>query len=321
MVESTTNHPFEIREMTQNNTISSLANTTSNQLVNIKGQLTKLFGSKKVFTRSGSVTKQEGLISDATGTIKVVFWEDFVNAAKESMTYAFKQFIYKNDQYGIYIATSKSAPSSLEETEQIKEPLAKPTIGQEILTNKELLVDLLGVSSATQYSSCCSCKKKLQTQKNSLTAHCASCNLTQKIKHCSSKTANNLVISSTLLLSTTLCSSQQPNVLFWTPWKPLQPRILSTNYLEELINSKLCMTLYKRKLLNLHKPTSVLELLPHVLNFLYIRYIIVLQITTINQNLITLYLCNFRLPFRKVVNVAIAPIKLEFVLFGKSSVS
>ena len=185
IVKSITNHPFEIREMTQNNTISSFANTTSNQLVNIKGQLTKLFGSKKVFTRSGSVTKQEGLISDATGTIKVVFWEDFVNAAKESMTYAFKQFIYKNDQYGIYIATSKSAPSSLGETEPIKEPLAKPTIGQEILTNKELLVDLLGVSSATQYSSCCSCKKKLQTQKNSLTAHCTSCNLTQKIKHCS----------------------------------------------------------------------------------------------------------------------------------------
>lgn len=82
MVEARTNHPFEIREMTQNNTISSLANTTSNQLVNIKGQLTKLFGSKKVFTRSGSVTKQEGLISVRNGNDQSRFLGGFCQRSK-----------------------------------------------------------------------------------------------------------------------------------------------------------------------------------------------------------------------------------------------
>jgi hypothetical protein len=72
---------------------------------------------------------------DATGTIKVTFWGTFVDEAQKVNTYNFKQFIYKNDNFGIYITTSSSL-STLEETEAFEGPLAKPDISKEALTNK-----------------------------------------------------------------------------------------------------------------------------------------------------------------------------------------
>ncbi len=98
-------------------------------------------------SKSGqALFKQDGLVSDPTGTIKVTFWGNFIDEAQKGKTYNFKQFVYKNDNYGIYLTTSTSV-SILEEGEPFQQPLAKPEIDSKILANKELIVSLLGVSS------------------------------------------------------------------------------------------------------------------------------------------------------------------------------
>jgi hypothetical protein len=70
IVETSSALPFERRDLSQDTTISSLSNVSSSQQVTIKGHLTDLFGSKKILSRSGQeLIKQDGLVSDATGTI------------------------------------------------------------------------------------------------------------------------------------------------------------------------------------------------------------------------------------------------------------
>lgn len=97
--------PFGPTDMEGDKTVVSLRNVCPNQTVTLRGKLTKLYGLKKL--PSCNLTKQEGLVTDSTGSIKVVFWESFVDMAQEGKSYDFKNFTYKNDNYGIYISTAK----------------------------------------------------------------------------------------------------------------------------------------------------------------------------------------------------------------------
>ncbi len=198
VVEPAPPHPFERHDINQTTTISSLTNVTSGQQVTIKGHLTELFGSRKIFSKSGEThIKQDGLVSDATGTIKVTFWGDFVDIAEKGQTYNYKQFVYKNDNFGIYITTSSNA-STLEQTDSLTEPLAKPNIDEEILTTKELTVNLLGISSASHYLSCSKCRRKIEeTEDDDLFVFCSPCNLTQKVGFCTKQWVVKFFLQST----------------------------------------------------------------------------------------------------------------------------
>ena len=90
--------PFEPAKLQSDNTVASLTTVCHNQTVTINGKLVKLYGSKRVPTNN--LTKQEGLLTDTTGTIKVVFWEAFVNMGEEGKSYKFEKFVYKDDRFG-----------------------------------------------------------------------------------------------------------------------------------------------------------------------------------------------------------------------------
>ena len=59
-----------------------------------------------------ALIKQDGLVSDPTSTIKVTFLGNFVDQAQKGKTYNFKQFVYKNDNYGIYLTTTTSVSTN-----------------------------------------------------------------------------------------------------------------------------------------------------------------------------------------------------------------
>lgn len=63
--------------------------------------------------------------------------------------------------------------------DDLQGPFAESTIDEKELGNKEVHVSLLRISSADNYLSCCSCKKRIEAQGN--IAECSNCNLTQKI--------------------------------------------------------------------------------------------------------------------------------------------
>ena len=64
------------------------------------------------------LTKQEGVIVDTTGSIKVVFWESFIDNCEEGKTYEYKNFSYKVDKYGIYISSTKEG-SAIREVDDL----------------------------------------------------------------------------------------------------------------------------------------------------------------------------------------------------------
>ena len=89
-------------------------------MVTINSKSVKLHGSKKVPTNN--LEKQEGLLTDTTGTINVVFWGHFVDMGKEGKTYKFENFVYKDDRFGRCIGTAREG-SSLVEIDDMKDAL------------------------------------------------------------------------------------------------------------------------------------------------------------------------------------------------------
>ena len=83
IVETSPSLSFKRCELTQDAmTISLLGSISSGQHVPIKAYLTDLFGLKRFMSKSGqALIKQDGLVSDPTSTLKVTFWENFVDQA------------------------------------------------------------------------------------------------------------------------------------------------------------------------------------------------------------------------------------------------
>lgn len=116
-------------------------------MVTINGKLVKLYGSKKVPTNN--LTKQEGLLTDTTGTIKVVFcnWEYFVDMGEAGKTYKFENFVYKDDRFGRYIGTAREG-SSLVEIDDMKDAL-EPKVDEPDLAKKNAVVKSAVCTSIT----------------------------------------------------------------------------------------------------------------------------------------------------------------------------
>lgn len=77
-----------------------------------------------------------------------------------------------------YISAPQKRAPSIDQIDDIQGKLA-PVIDECDLANKEMKVNVVGVSSAHKYQCCCSCKKKIEGGENAVT--CPSCNMTQKV--------------------------------------------------------------------------------------------------------------------------------------------
>ena len=67
--------------------ISLISNLVSEQLITIKAKVLKVSGEKIQATRFGRLRKQNIIVADPTGYIKLVLWSDFVNTLDVSHTY------------------------------------------------------------------------------------------------------------------------------------------------------------------------------------------------------------------------------------------
>ena len=168
---------FKAADLDSGNTVASLTTICHNQTVTINAKLIKLYGSKRVPTNN--LTKQEGLLTDNTGTIKVVFWESFVNMGEEGKSYEFTNFVYKDDRFGRYIGSAREG-SSLVEIDDIKDAL-DPKVDEPDLAKKDAVMMIIGISSVQKYHSCTGCKKKIENfDETKVAVTCTACNLFQK---------------------------------------------------------------------------------------------------------------------------------------------
>ena len=154
----TENLQFEPAKLESGNTVASLTTVCHNQMATINGKLVKLYGSKKVSTNN--LTKQEGLLTDTTGTIKVVFWEHFVDMGKEGKTYKFENFVYKDDRFGRYVGTAREG-ASLVEINDMKDALDQK-VDEPDLAKKNAVVSIIGISSVRSITVVLAVRRKLK---------------------------------------------------------------------------------------------------------------------------------------------------------------
>ena len=76
-----------MRDTQDPSSISSLSDVAPNQLVTIKANLFQLPGTKTIIMDdSKQLTKQEGVMVDQTGHMKLVLWAEYTGQFKEKKT-------------------------------------------------------------------------------------------------------------------------------------------------------------------------------------------------------------------------------------------
>ena len=159
---TTPDAPFSFAPLKIDIAIQDLRSVTPNRIITVKGKLTKLCKAKQIPGKT--FTKQEGLVADTTGSVKIVLWETFVGTCNEGESYKFSNFVYKQDNYGTYIASTRQL-CKVQKIEDIVDAVKESMVDLEM---KEKTAKVIGVSSALKYLSCCACKKKIDSENNDM---------------------------------------------------------------------------------------------------------------------------------------------------------
>lgn len=174
---------FEYQSLEDIISIASLSKVAPQQLVPIKGYVAHLSATKTVILQGSPVKKQEGYIADPTGYIKIVFWGNHTDAVEPHSTYFFDKLRLKAQRSERYLNTPKNEEEcTITSAEPFQETL--PVIDN-ISTVKEIIGDIIGVTSINKYLSCSACSKKV-TVKGKV-AICEQCKMMQKTGACKSQ--------------------------------------------------------------------------------------------------------------------------------------
>lgn len=134
------------------------------QLINVKATVRQLSGSKVISTTAGArLNKQEAVLADPFGSIKIILWEGFVDTIETGKTYLFKDIRLKKDNYNnvIYVNTAMTGTQITEET-----PFDQPLAGESddiqltILSTTEITAHIIATINC--HRTCSSCNKAME---------------------------------------------------------------------------------------------------------------------------------------------------------------
>ena len=104
--------------------IASLMQVTAEQIITHKAEVTHVASVKHIISQHhGQLQKQEIILRDPTGTIKLVLWEQYVNSLVVNHTYVLENLKLKvyNDER--YLNTPKDQEFTAKEIEPFQQPL------------------------------------------------------------------------------------------------------------------------------------------------------------------------------------------------------
>ena len=104
--------------------IVSLMNVTAEQIITFKAEVTHVASVKNITSQHhGQLQKQEVMLRDPTGTIKLVLWEQYVDALVVNTTYVLENLKFKvyNDER--YLNTPKDEDFKHTEIEPFQQPI------------------------------------------------------------------------------------------------------------------------------------------------------------------------------------------------------
>lgn len=179
--------------------LSTVKSILFGQLINVKATVRQLSGSKIISTSAGArLKKQEAVLVDPFGSIKIILWEDFVDTIETGNTYLFKNIRLKKDNYNniIYVNTAMTG-TQINEATAFDQPLAEESDDAQltILSTTEITARIIGVATINFHRTCSSCNKAIEERGNLAT--CSSCNLTQKLSNTNNRWYVKLYVQDT----------------------------------------------------------------------------------------------------------------------------
>ena len=172
--------PFNYKDIDVKISIASLAQVAPEQLGQVKGYVAQLTGTKRVALSSGPVEKQEVIIADPSGYIKLLLWRNHCNSVLLNQTYDFNKVRVKVGHGERYLNIPR------DESECVingVEPFSRefPTIDV-VSTTNDVVGEIIGVLNIKKYHACCVCTKKVVS--NGQTSYCKNCKMTAKSSKC-----------------------------------------------------------------------------------------------------------------------------------------
>ncbi|CAB3979624.1 Hypothetical predicted protein [Paramuricea clavata] len=170
---------FKCDDMNSEVSLIQVHSVSPGQLVTVAAQITQMSGVKKVKREDGCLDEVTAMLVDPTGSIKCVFFGEWVKCIEEGETYTFTNLRVRTDYLSQekFVNTAKTG-CKIETRKAFGEPLAPAAPLVADIATKEAIFSVVGIKGISKYYSCSSCSKKLEEQGTKL--YCRSCNMKQK---------------------------------------------------------------------------------------------------------------------------------------------
>ena len=174
----------EISDSAMLTNIASMQQVAAEQLVCLKVEVAHVQAVKTINTHHGSaLKKQELIVRDPTGFIKLILWEDYVDCLQQHKTYHLQNVRVKVSKDEKYINTPKSEKFSFDEVEKFERDLVPIENDMVSLTMATVHGKIVGVMNVSKSVVCISCFKKV-TPKTDKVGNCESCKVMQFLNSC-----------------------------------------------------------------------------------------------------------------------------------------
>lgn len=163
--------------------VKDIVKGTSPNKVNIAGRVTFQNNPEILHSNGKTLTKQESTLTDETGSIRLVLWENDIGKVKSGNNYHFISAIVKSFQQQKYITLNRHTVTN--------------TTDIQIERNDEEIVDkhvnkvnfpAEGVSSVSSYHCCYKCQSGLPSDIDRRIIQCTNCGFSQLRQKCKKRT-------------------------------------------------------------------------------------------------------------------------------------
>ena len=162
----------------------SIKNAIAEQFITVKAKLHSLGTVKKITTKlNKTLDKQERILIDPSGQMKILLWEDQVNSIRTGETYIFKNLRVKDNQYKEHHFNPPKGGNnySIAVTESYQEQLPEAGVIPNTLVVAQR--NICGVSNISKSKLCLICGNR-GILKNDKLANCTKCRMTVKVEFC-----------------------------------------------------------------------------------------------------------------------------------------
>ena len=159
-----------------------MANENAKSKVNITGRVTEIELPTTITSNGKTLTKQECTLTDETGSMRLVLWEEDTKRIQSGNTYKFCKAIVKSYQQQKYITLNKQTTIQSSTTQvQRKDEITRDKYQNTVTCPAE------AVERLTTYLSCTKCNSSLPSNDSGKIIRCSNCGMAKLKTKCKNR--------------------------------------------------------------------------------------------------------------------------------------